>query len=62
MEIDCSEVRLIIHLGVPSDVETYVQEVGRAGKDGNDSFTVLLHSPKLLPKCATAILHILLRC
>ena len=32
--IDCPDVQLIIHWGVPSDAEMYVLESGRAGRDG----------------------------
>lgn len=34
MGLDCSNVRQVIHWGVPSDIETYVQETGQAGCDG----------------------------
>ena len=31
MGIDCHDVRNIIHFGAPDDVESYIQETGRAG-------------------------------
>ena len=34
MGVDCPNIRLVIHLGAPSDVESYVQQIGRAGRDG----------------------------
>lgn len=39
MGLDCPNVRSILHWGSPPDIESYVQETGRAGRDG-DSATV----------------------
>ena len=40
--IDCPDVRSVIHFGVPEDVETYIQQIGRAGRDGQISYCTLL--------------------
>ena len=42
MGIDCPDVRQIVHLGPPEDVESYIQETGRAGRDGGHAVAVLL--------------------
>lgn len=43
MGIDIADVQQVIHWGPPSSVEAYVQEIGRAGRDGADSFAILIN-------------------
>lgn len=45
MGLNKADVRLVIHYHLPTTLADYVQEIGRAGRDGQQSLAVLLYAP-----------------
>ena len=50
MGVDKPNVRTVIHAGVPASIPAYVQEAGRAGRDGRTAHSTVLFSPEELER------------
>jgi ATP-dependent DNA helicase RecQ len=44
MGVDKQEIRFVLHYDHPSSVEAYIQESGRAGRDGREAYAIMLYS------------------
>ncbi|WP_347860457.1 ATP-dependent DNA helicase RecQ [Salimicrobium sp. PL1-032A] len=45
MGIDKPDIRLVIHYHLPPRIESFIQEIGRAGRDGGECTSLLLYAP-----------------
>ena len=52
MGIDCKCFNRVIHFGPSKNLESYIQECGRVGRDGNNSISYLIYNGLLTSKCS----------
>jgi ATP-dependent DNA helicase RecQ len=59
MGIDKADVKTVIHIQLPENLENYYQEAGRSGRNGEKAFAVLLTNPSDIQQAENQFIHIL---
>jgi len=59
MGIDKPNVKTVIHINLPENLESYYQEAGRAGRNGEKAFAVLISSPSDVIQAESQFLSVL---
>jgi ATP-dependent DNA helicase RecQ len=59
MGIDKATVKTVIHIQFPENIENYYQEAGRAGRNEEKAFAVLLHSPADIIQAENQFINVL---
>ena len=59
MGIDKANVKTVIHIQLPENLENYYQEAGRAGRDNEKAFAVLLTNPSDIEQTKNQFIHVL---